>query len=199
MNYTTVGSTGIKVSPLCFGTMSFGSEADESTSAAMFARVRERGVNFFDCADVYGGGASEEILGRLMAGCRDDVVITSKVFFPTVAGPNDAGLSRRHIMTAVEASLRRLRTDRIDFYFVHDFDDQTPIEQTLRALDDLVRDGKILYPAVSNWAAWQIATALGIQYRQALSGFELIQPCTTWCGGRRRWKFCRWLRPNGWA
>jgi aryl-alcohol dehydrogenase-like predicted oxidoreductase len=176
MNYTTVGSTGVKVSPLCFGAMSFGSDADESTSTAMFERVREKGINFFDCADVYGGGASEEILGRLIASCRDEVVITSKVFFPTGTGLNDAGLSRRHIMTAVEASLRRLGTDRIDFYFVHAFDEQTPIEQTLRALDDLVRDGKILYPAVSNWAAWQIATALGIQYRHALSRFELIQP-----------------------
>jgi aryl-alcohol dehydrogenase-like predicted oxidoreductase len=156
--------------------MSFGSEADESTAGAMFTRVRERGVNFFDCADVYAGGTSEEILGRLIGDCRDEVVITSKVFFPTGTGPNDGGLSRRHIMAAVEASLRRLGTDRIDFYFVHAFDEQTPIEQTLRALDDLVRDGKILYPAVSNWAAWQIATALGIQARQALSRFELIQP-----------------------
>lgn len=176
MRYVTLGSTGVKVSPLCFGTMSFGDEADEATSAAMFARVRDRGVNFFDCANVYAGGVSEEILGRLIAGCRDEVVITSKVFFPTGTGPNDGGLSRRHIMAAAEASLRRLGTDRIEFYFVHAFDQQTPIEQTLRALDDLVRDGKILYPAVSNWAAWQIATALGVQARQALSRFELIQP-----------------------
>ena len=162
MRYVTVGSTGVQVSPLCFGTMSFGSEADETTSAAMFHRVREKGINFFDTADVYGGGASEEILGGLVADCRDDVVLTSKVFFPTGDGPNDAGLSRRHIMSAAQA-LRRLGTDRLDFYFVHAFDDRTPIEQTLRALDDLVRQGKIVYPAVSNWAAWQIATALGIK------------------------------------
>ena len=176
MHYVTVGSTGVQVSPLCFGTMSFGDEADETTSAAMFKRVREKGINFFDTADVYAGGASEKILGKLVADCRDDVVLTSKVFFPTGDGPNNAGLSRRHIMSAAEASLRRLDTDRLDFYFVHAFDDNTPIEQTLRALDDLVRQGKILYPAVSNWSAWQIATALGIQAREALSRFELVQP-----------------------
>jgi aryl-alcohol dehydrogenase-like predicted oxidoreductase len=176
MRYVTVGSTGVQVSPLCFGTMSFGSEADETTSAEMFHRVREQGINFFDTADVYGGGVSEEILGRLVANCRDDVVLTSKVFYPTGDGPNDSGLSRRHITSAAEASLRRLGTDRLDFYFVHAFDDHTPIEQTLRALDDLVRQGKILYPAVSNWAAWQIATALGIQAQETLSRFELVQP-----------------------
>ena len=176
MRYVTVGSTGVQVSTLCFGTMSFGDEADETTSAAMFHRVREKGINFFDTADIYAGGASEEILGGLVADCRDELVLTSKVFFPTGDGPNDAGLSRRHIMSAAEASLRRLGTDRLDFYFVHAFDDHTPIEQTLRALDDLVRQGKILYPAVSNWAAWQIATALGIQAREVLSRFELVQP-----------------------
>lgn len=176
MDFVSVGSTGVQVSPLCLGTMSFGSEADEATAAAMFARARDKGINFFDTADVYGAGASEEILGRLVAGSRDDVVITSKVFYATGAGPNDSGLSRRHIRTAVEASLYRLGTDRIDFYFVHAFDDRTPIEQTLRALDDLVRQGKILYPAVSNWAAWQIATALGIQTREGLTRFELVQP-----------------------
>jgi aryl-alcohol dehydrogenase-like predicted oxidoreductase len=176
MEYVTIGATGVQVSPVCFGTMSFGAEADESSAAAMFARVRDKGVNFFDTADVYAGGASEKILGRLIADCRDDVVITSKVFYPTGDGPNDTGLSRRHLMLAAEASLRRLGTDRIDFYFVHAFDDRTRIEQTLRALDDLVRQGKILYPAVSNWAAWQIATALGIQAREQLARFELIQP-----------------------
>ncbi|MEA5455934.1 aldo/keto reductase [Sinomonas sp. JGH33] len=176
MDYRTVGSTGVRVSPLCFGTMSFGAEADEETSAAMYRRVRERGINFFDSANVYGGGASEEILGRLIARERDDVVITSKVFYPTSADVNAQGLSRRHIMQAVEASLARLGTDRIDFYFVHAFDPATPIEQTLRALDDLQRDGKILYPAVSNWAAWQIATALGVSAREGLARFELIEP-----------------------
>ena len=176
MDYRTVGSTGVRVSPLCFGTMSFGTEADEESAGAMYRRARELGINFFDTANVYGGGASEEILGRLASGERDDIVITSKVFFPTSGDPNGQGLSRRHIMQAVEASLTRLGTDRIDFYFVHAFDELTPIEQTLRALDDLQRDGKILYPAVSNWAAWQIATALGISAREGLARFELVEP-----------------------
>jgi aryl-alcohol dehydrogenase-like predicted oxidoreductase len=176
MQHRTVGSTGVQVSPLCFGTMSFGSEADEQTSADMFHRVRDAGINFFDTADVYGGGRSEEILGSLVAGIRDEVVIASKVFYPTGTDVNAQGLSRRHIVAAVEASLRRLGTDRLDFYFVHSFDPLTPIEQTLRALDDLVKQGKILYPAVSNWAAWQIATAQGISAREGLARFELIEP-----------------------
>jgi aryl-alcohol dehydrogenase-like predicted oxidoreductase len=142
----------------------------------MFRACREAGINFFDTANAYGGGASEEILGKLIAGSRDDLVITSKVFFPTGPDVNARGLSRRHIVRAVEESLTRLGTDRLDFYFVHNFDASVPMEQTLRALDDLVRQGKILYPAVSNWAAWQIALALGISAREGLSRFELIQP-----------------------
>jgi aryl-alcohol dehydrogenase-like predicted oxidoreductase len=176
MTYVTVGSTGVQVSPLCLGTMSFGSDADEATATRMFGRAREAGVNFFDTADVYSGGASEEILGRLIRGCRDEVVIASKVGFPSGPEANARGLSRRHIALAVEASLMRLGTDRLDFYFVHAFDERTPIDQTLRALDDLVRHGKILYPAVSNWAAWQIATALGLSAREGLGRFELVQP-----------------------
>jgi aryl-alcohol dehydrogenase-like predicted oxidoreductase len=176
MDYVTVGSTGVRVSPLCFGTMSYGSEADEQVSAQMFHRARELGINFFDTADVYGEGASEEILGTLISDCRDEVVITSKAFFPMGPDVNAQGLSRRHIVRSVEASLRRLGTEWIDFYFVHAFDERTPIEQTLRALDDLRRQGKILYPAVSNWAAWQIATALGVSAREGLARFELIQP-----------------------
>jgi aryl-alcohol dehydrogenase-like predicted oxidoreductase len=176
VEYVTVGSTGVLVSPLCFGTMSFGSDADEQVSAQMFGRVREAGINFFDTADVYGDGAAEEILGQLVAGCRDDVVIASKVFFPIGQDVNAGGLSRRHVVRAVEASLQRLGTDRLEFYFVHAFDGHTPIEQTLRTLDDLQRQGKILYPAVSNWAAWQIATALGSCAREGLARFELIQP-----------------------
>jgi aryl-alcohol dehydrogenase-like predicted oxidoreductase len=176
MRHVTVGSTGVRVSPLCFGTMSFGDESDEQVAAQMFHRVRDVGINFFDTADVYAGGASEEILGRLIAGCRDEVVIASKVFFPTGPDVNAEGLSRKHIVRAIEASLTRLGTDRLDFYFVHAFDERTPIEQTVRVLDDLQRQGKILYPAVSNWAAWQIATALGLAAREGLGRFELIQP-----------------------
>ncbi|MDN3954408.1 aldo/keto reductase [Sporolactobacillus laevolacticus] len=176
MEYRTVGKTGIKVSNLAFGTMSFGSTADEATSKAMFDRCREAGINFFDSADVYAGGHSEEILGSLIKGSRDDVVITSKVFWPTGQDINARGLSRRHVVRGAEASLRRLQTDYIDFYIVHDFDENTPIEETLRALDDLQRQGKILHAGVSNWAAWQIMKAQGIAAKELLGRFEIIEP-----------------------
>ena len=176
MEYKTLGKTGVKVSTLCFGTMSFGGDADEPTSVALFNRCREAGINFFDCANGYAGGRSEEILGRLIAPCRDEVVITSKVYFPTGPDINARGASRRHIRAAVEASLKRLNTDYLDVYFIHHFDDTTPLEETLRALDDLVRAGKILYPAASNFAAWQVAKALGISTKQGWARFECIQP-----------------------
>ncbi len=176
MEYQTLGKTGVQVSRLCFGTMSFGGDADADTSAAMFHHCREAGINFFDCANVYAGGRSEEILGKLIAGCRDEIVLTSKVGVTTRDDVNAGGLSRRHITLAVEDSLKRLGTDRLDLYFVHIFDAKTPIEETLRALDDLVSQGKILYPAVSNWAAWQIAGALGISAREGSARFECIQP-----------------------
>ena len=143
MEYQILGQTGVKVSPLCFGTMSFGSTADEETSAAMFKRCREVGINVFDCANVYAAGRSEEILGKLIADCRDELVITTKVASITGDDVNANGLSRRHIMMAVEDSLRRLGTDRIDVYFFHKFDADTPIEEPLRAMDDLVRQGKV--------------------------------------------------------
>ncbi len=176
MEYRLLGRTGVTVSRVCFGTMSFGGDADEETSAAMYRRCRDAGINFFDCANVYVAGRSEEILGRLMAGERDQLVITSKVGFPMGDGPNERGLSRRHIMQSIEASLRRLDTDRIDLYFAHTFDPRTPMEDTLLALDNLVRDGKVLYLGVSNWAAWQIAKALGISAGKDLARFEVIQP-----------------------
>jgi aryl-alcohol dehydrogenase-like predicted oxidoreductase len=176
MHYRTVGRTGVKVSSLCFGTMTFGDSADEAESTKMFNACLDAGLNFFDCANVYAKGRSEEILGKLMAGMRDELVITSKVFGRTGEDVNAGGLSRRHIMQAVQSSLKRLGTDRLDFYFVHQFDATTPIEETLQALDDLVRQGLILYPAVSNWAAWQIVKALGISAREHLSRFELVQP-----------------------
>jgi aryl-alcohol dehydrogenase-like predicted oxidoreductase len=176
VEYKLLGKTGVQVSALCFGTMSFGGDADEETSAAMFNRCREIGINFFDCANVYAGGRSEEILGTLIADCRDEVVITSKVFGATGDDLNARGSSRRHIRRAVEASLKRLNTDYLDVYFLHQFDKNTPIEETLRGLDDLVREGKILYPAASNFAAWQVAKALGISAREGLARFECIQP-----------------------
>ena len=176
MHYRTVGRTGVKVSGLCFGTMTFGDSADEAESAQMFNACLDAGINFFDCANVYAKGRSEEILGKLISGMRDELIITSKVFGRTSEDINAGGLSRRHIMQAVQGSLKRLGTDRLDFYFVHQFDASTPIEETLQALDDLVQQGLILYPAVSNWAAWQIVKALGISAREHLARFELIQP-----------------------
>lgn len=176
MEYRFLGDTGIKISELCMGTWSFGGEADEEASAAMFHRCREAGINIFDCADVYQGGRSEEILGRLIADCRDEVVVTSKVYFPTGDHVNAAGASRRHILASVEGSLRRLGTEYIDIHFIHHFDDRTAIEGTLRALDDLMSQGKILYPAASNFAAWQIAKALGICAREGWAPFKCVQP-----------------------
>ena len=176
MKHKFIGKTGLKVSELCLGTMTFGGEADEKKSGLMYKYCRDKGINFFDCADVYNGGRSEEILGSLIKGSREEVVITSKVYFPTGKDPNAAGASRYHIRNAVEASLRRLDTDRIDFYFIHRFDDRTPLEETLHVLDDLVRQGKILYPAASNFAAWQTARALGISEARRLARFECIQP-----------------------
>ena len=176
MDYELLGRTGVKVSSLCFGTMSFGGIADQDMSEKMYHRCREVGINFFDCANVYAGGRSEALLGKFIAPEREKVIITSKVFFPTGEDVNARGANRRHITLAVEKSLRRLKTDWIDVYFIHHFDQNTPLEETLRALDDLVRQGKILYPAVSNFSAWQIMKALGISEREQLSRFEVVQP-----------------------
>src|SRR5512137_1285495 len=176
MNTKFLGRTGIKVSTLCFGTMSFGAEADEAGSGAMFRACREAGVNFFDCADLYAGGHSEEILGRLIKDCREEVLITSKAYFATSKDVNAMGASRRRVRYAVEASLRRLGTDRIDIYYVHRFDDRTALEETLRALDDLVRQGKVVYLGASNFAAWQAAKALGLQAKEGLAPFSCLQP-----------------------
>lgn len=176
MEYRFLGSTGVQVSQLCFGTMSFGGDADEATSAALFRRCRDAGINFFDCANTYAGGRSEEILGRLMAGSRDELVITSKVYFPTGQDVNARGASRRNILAQVEGSLRRLGTDHLDIYFIHHFDDHTPLPETLRALDDLVKAGKVLYPAASNFAAWQVAKALGLSALHGWAAFACLQP-----------------------
>jgi aryl-alcohol dehydrogenase-like predicted oxidoreductase len=178
MKYKTIGRTGVQVSSLCLGTMFFKSYSQDSTSRSIFSRSLDEGINFFDCANSYAGGKAEETLGQCMAdhGCRNDVVLVSKVCRPMGEGVNARGLSRRHIMQQVENSLRRLQTDRIDFYFAHHYDPLTPLEETLRALDDLQTQGKILYPAVSNWSAWRIAKALGISEKESLARFELMQP-----------------------
>ncbi len=171
-----LGKTGVKVSRVALGAMSFGGDADEATSGRIWRAARDAGVNFVDTADVYNEGRSEEFLGRLVRGERDDIVLASKAYFPTGPGANSRGASRYHLVRAVEASLRRLATDRIDLYYVHRFDDATDIGETLRALDDLVRAGKILYPACSNFAAWQVAHALGVAAAHGLAPFVAIQP-----------------------
>lgn len=176
MQYKTLGNTGVLVSQLCLGTMTFGREADREASAAIYRRCREAGVNFFDCANVYAGGESEEILGALVAPEREKIVLTSKAFFPVGKDVNESGASRKHLRKAVEDSLRRLQTEYLDVYFIHRFDTLTPLPETLRVLDDLVREGKILYPAASNFAAWQVEKALGISAREGWARFECLQP-----------------------
>jgi len=176
MRYAWLGRTGVKVSRLALGTMSFGGDADEAASAALWARARDAGVNFVDTADVYNHGRSEEIVGRLAAGCRDELVLATKAYFPTSADPNARGTSRYHLVRAVEASLRRLATDRIDVLYLHRWDDETALDETLRAVDDLVRAGKVLYPACSNFAAWQVAHALGVAAARGLAPLVAVQP-----------------------
>lgn len=176
MDYKLMGNTGVKVSPLCFGTMTFGKEADLDTSQAIFDRCVEAGINFFDCANTYAEGRSEEYLGKFIAGKRHDFVITSKVYFPTSQMPNDRGSSRKNIMNAIDNSLRRLGTDYLDVYFLHKFDISVPLEETLRAMDDLVHQGKVLYVGASNFAAWQVAKALGISAFKGLAPIAILQP-----------------------
>ncbi|MEO0361826.1 MAG: aldo/keto reductase, partial [Pseudomonadota bacterium] len=171
MKQVRLGRTGAEVSELCFGTMSFGGDADEAASAAIYAACRDAGIDFFDCADVYAGGVSEEILGRLVKGHRDEVFITSKC-----AMGRHKGTSRRAVRLSCEASLRRLAVERIDLYFVHRFDPATPLEETMRALEDLRASGKVAYLGCSNYAAWQIAKANGIAAREGWAGFDVIQP-----------------------
>ena len=171
-----LGRTGVKVSRIALGTMSFGGDADEATAAQIWRAARDAGVNLIDTADVYNEGRSEEMVGRLMQKERDQIVLASKAYFPMGADPNARGTSRYHLVRAVEASLRRLATDRIDLYYLHRFDDATDLAETLRGLEDLVRAGKILYPACSNFAAWQIARALGIQAAAGWAPLVAVQP-----------------------
>ena len=171
MKSVRLGRTGASVSELCFGTMSFGGDADEATSGAIYARCRDAGIDFFDCADAYAGGKSEEILGRLIKGHRDEVFITSK------CGMGQwKTATRRDIRRSCEASLKRLGVDRIDLYFIHRWDAATPVEETMRALEDLRAAGMIAHAGVSNYAAWQIAKANGIAAREGWAPFEVIQP-----------------------
>jgi aryl-alcohol dehydrogenase-like predicted oxidoreductase len=176
MKHKPLGRTGVQVSQLCFGTMSFGGDADEATSAEMFKAVRDAGINFFDTADQYNKGKSEEILGKLMRGSRDGLIVATKVFNAVGPDVNAKGSSRRHVSRAVDACLKRLQTDRVEIMYLHMRDALTPLEETLRALEDAVRAGKVLYPALSNHSAWETQAALGIQDANGWARVQAIQP-----------------------
>jgi aryl-alcohol dehydrogenase-like predicted oxidoreductase len=177
MEYRYLGSTGLKVSELCLGTMLFGGATDEQTAHRMLDQFVDAGGNFIDTADVYGAGVSEEILGRwLEKRSRDDVVIATKVYGDMGQGPNDGGAGRKHLLSGVEASLRRLRTDYIDLYQVHVFDDATPIEETLSTLDGLVRGGKVRFLGASNYAGYQLQKSIDLARQHGWEPFTCLQP-----------------------
>jgi aryl-alcohol dehydrogenase-like predicted oxidoreductase len=183
MEIRRMGRTGLKVTEICLGTMTFGHQCDERTSFAILDKAAERGVLFLDTADVYPvppspdtAGRSEAIVGAWLQGKRDRFVLATKCRMRVGHGPNDEGLSRRHMLRAVEDSLRRLRTDFIDLYQPHSPDPDTPLDETLRALDDLVRHGKVCYLGCSNYPAWQVALSLGLSERHGLARFDCVQP-----------------------
>ena len=176
VDYRILGRTGVQVSRLCFGTMSFGGDADDAMSARMYRACRDAGINFFDTANNYNQGRSEEILGRLMHAEREDLVVATKCFTPVGPDRNARGGSRRHVTRAVEASLERLQTDRVDVLFLHQIDRLAPLEETLRAFDDLVRAGKVVYAGLSNHAAWQTQQGLDLQERNGWARLQVIQP-----------------------
>ncbi|QEN87626.1 aldo/keto reductase [Labrys sp. KNU-23] len=194
MRYKTLGGTGLHVSELCLGTMTFGGgnefwnaigQLDQTIADGIVARALDAGINFIDTADVYSGGLSEEITGRAIVNSghkRSDVVLATKAFGVVGTGPNDRGASRGHIMDAVKASLKRLGTDYIDLYQIHGLDRITPIEETMRALDDLVRQGHIRYVGVSNWSAWTIMKALGLADRHGWTRPSTLQAYYTIAG-----------------
>ena len=209
MRYRPLGHTGLFVSELCLGTMTFGGtegmwakigELQQSDAERLVGQALDSGINFIDTADVYAGGASEQISGQALRNlkvARDQVVIATKVFGETGAGPNARGLTRSHILDGVKASLKRMQLDHIDLYQVHGFDPATPIEETLRALDQLVRHGHVRYIGVSNWAAWQIAKALGISERLGLARFESLQAYYTVAGRDLERELIPMLRSEG--
>lgn len=176
MQYKPLGQTGLQVSQLCFGTMSFGGDADEAESAKMFHACRDIGINFFDCADAYSKGKAETILGKLIKDCRDEIVLTSKCFIQMEDNVLSGGAGRRHIIQACEASLKRLGTDYLDVFFMHRWSNSVPLEETLRALEQLVSQGKVHHLGVSNYSAWQIAKALGIATKNNWQRVDVIQP-----------------------
>mgnify|MGYP006195838183 FL=1 len=183
MDYVNLGTTGLKVSRICLGCMSYGTPAwrewvlDEAASRPFFRRAIELGITFFDTADMYSLGASEEVTGRALKefARRDQVVIATKAFYPVGQGPNDRGLSRKHLFDAIDASLRRLGTDHVDLYQIHRWDHATPIEETLRALDDIVRAGKARYIGASSMFAWQFSKALALADARGWTRFVSMQ------------------------
>ncbi|WP_103070951.1 aldo/keto reductase [Aquimarina sediminis] len=176
MNYKNLGNSGIKVSSLCLGTMTFGDGADAAMSKKIYQTSRDRGVNFFDCANVYAKGESERILGKLIYEHRDEVVITTKAYYPTGNTVNDRGLSRHHLTKELNKSLKRLNTDYIDLYYMHCFDTETPLEESLSTLNDFVKQGKIHYIGLSNFAAWQVMKAISIVEKSNYEPITCIQP-----------------------
>lgn len=181
MEYRKLGASGLSVSPFCLGTMTFGESqwklggVDQATATRMVDMAIDAGINFVDTADVYSAGQSEQMLGVALRGRRQQMVVATKAHGRTGPGPNDRGTSRAHLLAAVEASLQRLGTDYIDLYQVHSWDPATPVEETLAALDQLVRDGKVRYVGLSNWAAWQIAKAAGISAARQSARFISAQ------------------------
>jgi aryl-alcohol dehydrogenase-like predicted oxidoreductase len=183
MDHARLGRTGLQVSRLCLGTMTFGLQSDESTAVAILDRAAEGGIDFLDTSDAYplGGdlstrGITEEILGRWLHGKRDRFIVATKCFAPTGPAPFDAGNSRKHILAAVDASLRRLQTDYIDLYQLHGYDRATPIDETLSALDDLVHAGKVRYTGCSNFLTYQLVRAIGRSEALRLARFDSVQP-----------------------
>lgn len=176
MEYRNLGRSGVRVSPLCLGTMNFGGPTDEATAGRIVARARDAGVNFIDTADAYTGGESERIVGRTVAADRDAWVVATKLANPIAADANGAGLSRKWMMRAVEASLRRLGTDYIDIYYLHKEDHATPLDETVRAMGDLVREGKVRYFGVSNYRAWRVAEICALCDRAGVGRPVVSQP-----------------------
>ena len=176
MNYRNLGRAGLKVSEICLGTMTFGNGADQAEATRMVETALGEGLNFIDTADAYVGGTSETMLGNALRSKRHDAIIATKFFNPMGHRPNDSGMSRLHIKQAIEASLKRLQTDYVDIYYIHHVDHQTPLEEMLRALDDLVRQGKVLYTACSNYEAWRLMEALWISRSNGWESFIAYQP-----------------------
>ena len=209
MHYNRFGSTGLIVSELCLGAMTFGTNPgrfgavaglDQAASTALVKQALDAGINFIDTANVYTTGQSEEFTGQALRDlgiARSDMIVATKAMGAMGPGRNDAGISRHHLMDQVDASLKRLGMDHIDLYQIHGWDSQTPMDEALRALDDIVRSGRVRYVGVSNWAAWQIAKALGVSERLGLEKFASLQAYYTVAGRDLEREIVPMLRSEG--